>query len=62
VLFLGGVQLIFMGIIGEYIGRLYDEARHRPLYVVGEKLNFGMKPPTDTDIHRQFTEESRCNR
>jgi len=40
VLFLGGVQLISTGILGEYIGRIYEEMKQRPLYVVMEKLGW----------------------
>ncbi|MCU0487431.1 MAG: glycosyltransferase family 2 protein [Anaerolineales bacterium] len=46
VLFLGGVQLISLGILGEYIGRLYDEAKSRPLYIVREAPELTHKNPT----------------
>ncbi|MBF0562259.1 MAG: glycosyltransferase family 2 protein [Alphaproteobacteria bacterium] len=39
VLFMGGVQLMAIGILGEYIGRIYDEVRRRPQFVIGRTLN-----------------------
>ncbi len=44
VLFLGGIQLISLGIVGEYLGRIYDEVRGRPLYVVNQAVGFDDTP------------------
>ena len=46
VLFLGGLQLLAIGILGEYVGRIYEEAKRRPLYLVRETRNL------DAEEHR----------
>lgn len=49
-LFLGGVQLMSIGILGEYLGRIYEEIKGRPLYIIGEEVNFNSKQSVDSAL------------
>ncbi len=51
-MFLGGIQLITIGILGEYIGRIYEEIKQRPLYIVQERLGFAPDSMAQADAHR----------
>jgi len=40
VAFFAGVQLLCLGLMGEYVGRIYDEVKRRPMYIIDRKVNF----------------------
>jgi dolichol-phosphate mannosyltransferase len=58
-IFFGGVQLVSVGIVGEYVGRAYEQAKRRPLYFIRDRLGFDRPAATNSLAERRDVQARR---
>jgi polyisoprenyl-phosphate glycosyltransferase len=61
ILFMGGIQLICVGILGEYIARIYDEVKQRPKFIVQQLYGLDRRGAEACDQNRTSPSASACN-
>jgi dolichol-phosphate mannosyltransferase len=54
ILFVGGIQLVMLGVIGEYLSRVYDEVRQRPLYIVRSRVGLARSDPASENEEASY--------
>jgi len=61
VLLIAGVQMLTLGIVGEYVGKVYDEVRARPSFIVAERIGAGVPEDLESRLPRQVIRQEAAD-